>query len=315
VATEQQATMTTILEPILITVALCTHNQVKRLQRTLAGLENLATPTRPWEIIVVDNACSDETPQLLSNSEWYPQGVPVRVVREMKLGLSNARNCALREARGEYLLFVDDDETPDPNWLVAYEHDMLTFKPDALGGRIEVLFEHGERPSWLQDELLGFLGRLDHGDGCWLTDNATPFYGGNFAVRKDIFAEVGEFDAGLGRKGRVNAGGEDTEFYRRLISSEHSVRWVPGAIIYHRIRADKLRRSYFLELHYRQGLAEGIRKRGKNRRLPPKYLFGQLARSVTNALKHRFSRGKDYSLRKEMNVIYFLGYIQGWLAK
>ena len=128
--------MTTIPEPILITVALCTHNQVKRLQRTLAGLENLATPTRPWEIIVVDNACSDETPQLLSNSEWYPQGVPVRVVKEMKLGLSNARNCAIREARGVYLLFVDDDETPDPNWLVAYEHDMLTFKPDALGGRI-----------------------------------------------------------------------------------------------------------------------------------------------------------------------------------
>ena len=72
--------MTSMPEPILITVALCTHNQVKRLKRTLAGLGNLATPTRPWDIIVVDNACSDETPQLLSDPEWHPQGVPVRVV-------------------------------------------------------------------------------------------------------------------------------------------------------------------------------------------------------------------------------------------
>jgi GT2 family glycosyltransferase len=192
---------------------------------------------------------------------------------------------------------------------------MLAYKPDALGGRIEVLFEHGDRPSWLQDELLGFLGQLDHGKACWLTDPATPFYGGNFAVHRDIFTDVGEFDSGLGRKGRVNAGGEDTEFYRRMISCDRSVRWVPDAIIYHRIRADKLRRGYFLELHFRQGLAEGVRKRGNNSRLPPKYLFGQLARSVTTALKSRFSKGRNHSLRKEMNAVYFLGYIQGWLTR
>lgn len=312
---KQAATTTATQEPILISVALCTHNHADRLERTLIDLGNLATPKRSWEIIVVDNASSDDTPQLLSKPEWHPPGIPVRVVREMRLGLSNARNRALSEARGEYLLFVDDDETPDPNWLLAYESDILAYKPDALGGRIEVTFEHGERPSWLQDELLGFLGQLDHGDGCWLTDDATPFYGGNFAVRKDIFSDVGEFDAALGRKGRINAGGEDTEFYRRLISSDYSVRWVPGAIIFHRIRADKLRRSYFLELHYRQGLTEGERKRGNSRRLPPKYLFGQLARSVQHALKSRFFQGKNYSLRKEMNAIYFLGYIQGWLAK
>lgn len=307
--------MTAIPEPVLISVALCTHNQADRLKRTLTDLRDLARPTRPWEIVVVDNASTDNTSQLLSAHEWRPSGVPVRVVREMRLGLSNARNRAIREAHGEYLLFVDDDETADPNWLVAYEHDMLRYKPDALGGRIEVLFEHGERPVWLQDELLGFLGNLDHGDGRWLTDHATPFYGGNFAVRKDIFTKVGEFDAELGRKGRVNAGGEDTEFYRRLLASDHTIRWVPGAIIYHRIQADKLRRRYFLDLHYRQGLAEGARKRGNASRLPPKYLVGQLARSVKNALKYRVSRGKAYSLRKEMNAIYFLGYIQGWLAK
>lgn len=303
-------------EDILITVALCTHNHANRLQRTLDDFRTLISPSRQWELVVVDNWSTDKTPDLLANTAWHPPGIPVRIVREEKLGLSNARNRALIEARGKYLLFIDDDETPDPQWLVDYENAMLTYEPDALGGRIEVLFEHGDRPSWLQDELLGFLGRLDHGEEGWLANPSTPFYGGNFAVRKAIFSEVGEFDTDLGRKGEVNTGGEDTEFYRRLIAKGYKVRWVPGAIINHRIRADKLCRKYFLELHYRQGLMEGSRKRGTGRnRVPPRHLFGQLARAITAAIKQRFSQGKDRSLRLEMNAIYFLGFIQGWVIK
>lgn len=295
-----------------ITVALCTHNHADRLPRTLKDLGKMSAPTRPWEIVVVDNGCTDETPGLLADPAWWPANVPVRIVPEEKLGLSNARNRALKVAHGQYLVFIDDDETPHPQWLVAYERDMLIHAPDALGGPIEVTFEHGGRPAWLQDELLGFLGRLDHGEGQWLTDPATTFYGGNFAVRKNIFSEIGEFDSELGRKGRINAGGEDTEFYRRLISNNYTVRWVPDATIHHRIRADKLHRRYFLELHYRQGLIEGSRKRGKSSRIPPKYLWGQLTRAIKSALQSRFSQGKEQSLRLEMNVVYFLGYIKGW---
>ncbi len=300
---------------ILITVALCTHNHADRLQRTLGDFGALSPPTRRWELVVVDNSSTDRTSELLADTSWRPPGVSVRVVQETELGLSSARNRAISEARGEYLLFVDDDETPDPAWLVAYEDAMLKFEPDALGGQIEVLFEYGDRPSWLQDELLGFLGRLHRGEEAWLTDPATPFYGGNFAVRKAVFSQVGTFDTELGRKGRVNVGGEDTEFYRRLIAGGYKVRWVPGAIINHRIRADKLRRGYFLDLHYRQGLSEGLNKRGMGSRVPPKYLLGQLARSIAIALQQRFSKGKDFSLRLEMNATYFLGYIQGWIAK
>ncbi|MCP5418098.1 MAG: glycosyltransferase [Chromatiaceae bacterium] len=302
-------------QAILITVALCTHNHADRLRRTLNDFKALRSPTHSWELLVVDNSSTDDTPKLLADAAWHPPGVEVRIVQETKLGLSNARNRAIEEARGKYLLFVDDDETPDPAWLVAYEDAMLHFEPDALGGRIEVLFEQGARPPWLQDELLGFLGQLNHGEEGWLTDSTTPFYGGNFAVRKAIFTQVGLFDADLGRKGRVNTGGEDTEFYRRLVAQGYRVRWVPDAIINHRIIVDKLRRSYFLELHYRQGLAEGSRKRGSKKRLPPFYLFGQLVRSINSALQKRWSQGKDFSLRLEMNAIYFFGYIHGWITK
>jgi glycosyltransferase involved in cell wall biosynthesis len=296
-----------------ITVALCTHNHADRLARTLETLVDLNPPGRPWELLVIDNGSTDGTPALLARAEWHPAGVLVRVVREERLGLSNARNRALREARGEYLLFMDDDETPDPEWLCAYERAMEAFEPDALGGRIEVFFEDGVRPRWLQDELLGFLGKLDHGEARWLDAPGTPIFGGNFAFRRGVFDTIGDFDARLGRMGKANIGGEDTEIYRRLLAHGCRVRWVPQAIIHHRIQTPKLRRGYFLDLHFRQGRTEGSAKRGSGRRIPPPYLIAQWLRALGRAAGLRLRAGADHSLRLEMNAAYFCGFLLGWM--
>jgi len=292
-------------------VALCTHNHADRLGRTLVDLGRLRHPGCDWELLVIDNGSTDGTSCLLTEKGWRRSNLPVRVVREDALGLSNARNRALREASGEYIVFIDDDETPDVDWLRVYWETIETHRPDAFGGRIDVMFE-GERPAWLQDDLLGFLGKLDHGEARWLTDQSTPIFGGNFGFRRATFERVGTFDRALGRKGARNSGGEDTELYRRLIAAGCKVRWVPEALIFHRIQSQKLARGYFLDLHYRQGRIEGARSRGSGSRLPPKYLVPQLFRAIRNALGRRARFGSDYSLRLEMNVAYFCGYMLGW---
>jgi len=296
---------------VAYTVALCTHDHADRLVRTLADLRELHLPEAPWELLIVDNACSDTTPSLLAREQW-PTGWQVRVVREEKLGLSNARNCALREARGGYLIFVDDDETPEPDWLRAFERLIRDHAPDAFGGPIEVLFE-GERPAWLTDDLLGFLGQLSRADTAVpLTEPSTSFNGGNFGVRRTACEQVGAFDPALGRKGADNTGGEEVDFYRRLLKGGFKVWWTPEAVIFHRIQATKLKRSYFLDLHYRQGRMEAIRKRGSASRVPPKYLLPQLWRALRAWLQEWSSRGRNATVRKEMNVVYFIGYLSGW---
>ena len=299
----------------LVTVALCTHNHLDRLRLTLAALQTLAGPPQGWELLLVDNASSDGTAEYLATQRWRPRDAVVRVVREAKLGLSNARNCAIAQAAGEYLLFIDDDETPHPQWLVNHAAAMVQHRPDALGGPIDVQFVDGVRPAWLQDELLGFIGKLDHGgEGRWLTDPTTPIFGGNFAFRRAVFEQIGNFDAGLGRLGTENIGGEDIEIYERLLQRDRCVRWVPAALIYHRVASPKLRRSYFLDLHYRQGRAEGARRRefeGRSR-VPPLYTLPQLARAIHSSAVRRFGGGAKASLRAEMNLAYFLGFIAGW---
>jgi len=296
---------------VAYTVALCTHNHADRLARTLADLHELRMPEAHWELLVIDNACTDTTRELLAGHVWAP-GWKVRIVREEKLGLSNARNRAIREAQGEYVLFIDDDETPDPNWLHAFETLIGNHAPDAFGGRIEVLFE-GERPPWLADELLGFLGQLNRAESIVpLTQPNTSFYGGNFGFRKSVCDHVGAFDAALGRKGMDNTGGEEVDFYRRLLDRGFKVWWTPDAVIHHRIQSAKLKRSYFVDLHYRQGRAEAVRQRGSSLRIPPRYLVPQLGRALGAFLRQWQAGGLNATVRKEMNIAYFLGYIAGW---
>jgi GT2 family glycosyltransferase len=296
---------------VVYTVALCTHNHADRLERTLVDLAQLKPPQAPWEFLIIDNGCSDGTPELLSRHTW-PAGWHVRVVREDKLGLSNARNRAIAEAKGDYIIFMDDDETAEPDWLCAYERLILDRQPDAFGGRIRVLFED-IRPLWLTDELLGFLGELNRLDAVApLTEPGTSFFGGNFGVRISACKKIGGFDTMLGRKGRDNTGGEEVDFYRRLLAAGFKVWWTPEAVIHHRIQAAKLERSYFLELHYRMGRMEAIRKRGKGSRLPPRYLFGHILRALGAVWPVYRQSGRNATLRKEMNVAYFLGYITAW---
>ncbi|MBU1691273.1 MAG: glycosyltransferase [Gammaproteobacteria bacterium] len=298
---------------IAYTVALCTHNHAPRLACTLRALAGLIQPEQPWEFLVIDNASTDDTAAILADISWRFPGPEVRMVREEKLGLSNARNRAIAEARGEYIIFIDDDETPDPEWLRAHEGAIQQARPDALGGRIDVMFEDGRRPPWLADELLGFLGKLDHGGPQrQLTDPKTPIFGGNFGFKKNVFDKIGLFDAGLGRKGTDNTGGEDTEIYHRLLDAGCRVWWAPGAIINHRIQVGKLTRRYFLDLHYREGRTEGFRARGKRSRIPPLYLYPQLWHAIWNAFVVWRSGGHNATLRKEMNIAYFVGYILGW---
>ena len=77
-------------------------------------------------------------------------------------------------------------------------------------------------------------------------------------------------------------------------------------------QAAKLNRRYFRDLHYRQGRMEAIRRRGEGSRVPPNYFYGQLVRAIASVWSEVRASGRDATLRKEMNVAYFLGQIVGW---
>ena len=87
------------------------------MRQTLESFTGLAVPAATdWEILVVNNNCTDQTDQVI---QAYQDRLPVRRAFEPRPGLSHARNRAIAEATGDYILWTDDDVTVSPNWLVC----------------------------------------------------------------------------------------------------------------------------------------------------------------------------------------------------
>src|SRR3954465_15115605 len=133
--------------PVFITVAICTRNRASSLQSAAKSV--LPQLTAQTELLIIDNGSTDET---LSASKQLAQTHPnVRVYREQRAGIAFARNAALEQAAGEYVLFFDDDEFAEPEWFATY-HDFLTAPPSpkvaCVGGPYLPDPEH-PAPSWM----------------------------------------------------------------------------------------------------------------------------------------------------------------------
>jgi glycosyltransferase involved in cell wall biosynthesis len=97
-----------------VSVIVCTHNpRQEYLTRVLAALRVQTLPTAGWELLVIDNASKEPVAGRFDLS-WHPHG---RHVREDELGLTPARLRWIAEARAELLVFVDDDNVLDPDYL------------------------------------------------------------------------------------------------------------------------------------------------------------------------------------------------------
>src|SRR3954454_24769386 len=100
---------------MLISIAIPTWNRSAVLRKTLEHL-TLLEPVDgvEWELLVVDNNSTDDTPKVLAE---FADRLPLRALHEPIPGKSSAANLAVREARGEYILWSDDDVFVDPDWL------------------------------------------------------------------------------------------------------------------------------------------------------------------------------------------------------
>lgn len=123
-----------------ISVIICTHNpREDYLQRTLEALGQQTLPKEQWELLLIDNASKEPLASKWDLS-WHPHG---RHVLEEELGLTPARLRGIREAKGDLLVFVDDDNVLDRDYLQqALE---ITRQMPNLGcfgaGRLEPEFE------------------------------------------------------------------------------------------------------------------------------------------------------------------------------
>jgi GT2 family glycosyltransferase len=223
-----------------ISIILCTWNNSRRLALTLDAIARCAVPASlTWELILVNNNCTDDTPSVVRSFEGR---LPLVLVDEPRQGLSRARNAGRRVAHGRLILFTDDDVTPCTGWIASYatahrEHPRGFY----FGGSLVPEYERDRpEPALLQVASAPVAG-LDLGSLPRVLEPNERFLGANWACPADALDTVGGFDvrygldASLGRR-RV---GEEWDLMERLRARGILPWYLPGAVVQHFVPAQK----------------------------------------------------------------------------
>jgi arylsulfatase A-like enzyme/GT2 family glycosyltransferase len=267
-----------------LTVLICTHNRADLLERALASLNAATRPMMPVGILVVANACTDDTVarmQAYQARQDAEKWLPLQVLEEPAPGKSHALNRAISELRTELTAFVDDDHRVDKGYLTAIEHAARLW-PDAglYCGRILPDWD-GTEPAWVHDtgpyRIYPLpVPRYDQSDRPKIiTAEEGPIPGGgNLVVRRRVFDVTGEFSTELGPHGHDLGGGEDSEYVLRAMVRGIRCQYTPDMIQFHFVDTDRLKLGYLLRKSY-QRTRSTSRIHGNGR--VPLYMWRKLA--------------------------------------
>ncbi len=227
---------------MMITVAVCTWNRAELLDKTLSEMTKLRVPSGfDWELVVVNNNCTDDTNEVISR---HAASLPLRSFFEKEPGHSNARNRAIAEARGDWILFTDDDVLVDPGLLEAYCEAVLGCAEDVafMGGAVEPWFPEPPDPVLVEAipaVASGFCGLSVPKDGPIRSRGDGLPIGANFLISRERIGDV-RFDKRFGRKGTQLLGGDETSFFRELLRRGFRGRWVSTARLRHYVIPERL---------------------------------------------------------------------------
>jgi len=239
------------------TIVICTHNRADIVREAVEAALREAR-SADSDVVVVDNASTDATPDVLA-SLVRDHGDDLRVVAEPRLGLSVARNRGLAEAHGEVVAYLDDDAIPRPGWLAA----LLAPYPDsnvvAVGGRIVLRFPD-RPPAWLSAEIHSALSAFDLGPTPRAVryGHATYPFGANISFRTEAARDAGGFSATVGPLGRHQLVHDETDLCYRLEHGGGVVWYTPDAVVDHHVLRERLTPHWMLRRHWTGGQSAAV---------------------------------------------------------
>lgn len=261
-----------------VSVVLSTHRpDTGRLRRTLAGLRAQTLPVERWECLLVDNASAPPV-DLAPLADVAPQNL--RILREAELGLTAARRCGLRTARGELAVLVDDDNVLAPDYL-ANAFSLFEAHPrlGAAGGPSRPEFEQPPAP-WAREffpllalrdlgpeVLIQGLARAP-GQTHWLYPACAPIGAGMVLRRSalDRWLEPAASPAISDRRGAALTSGGDNDIVLSVLHAGWDVAYFPGLALTHLIPAARLQPDYLARLNHgiQQSWMQVLTRHGAN---------------------------------------------------
>lgn len=238
-----------------ISAVICTHNRAKDLRLAIQSLIDQNLPHSQFEIMIVDNASTDETKKIVRDD--FSKVENLKYCYEPKLGLNHARNCGWQNASAKYIALLDDDAIASPTWLatILRSFKKITPTPGAIGGPVELKWSK-PLPRWLPPILHSHLTELNLGPHPQFLQKR-HLVGVNLAFPKKLAQKIGGFDPRLDRAGsRKLLSGGDTFFQELIRTQGASIYYHPQARIIHRVLEDRVSQKWFLRRSYWQGATD-----------------------------------------------------------
>lgn len=242
----------------MLTAIICTYNRAKYIGPLLESIAANNLAKEEYEILLVDNNCTDNTREICEAFVNAHKDVAFRYVVETEQGLSAARNKGIKEAKGDIIVYIDDDALVD-TWYLRTIVEYMSDHPEisAVGGPIIPSYEDTEEPKWMTrytKELL--CGFLYYGEEERSFPGDRYPGGGNAAYQAEVFEKVGLFNTALGRKGNSLMGAEEKDIFDKMKAQGMRFMYLPKMILHHIIPQKKLEKDYFDRLTLQIGISE-----------------------------------------------------------
>jgi glycosyltransferase involved in cell wall biosynthesis len=207
-----------------VSLIVCTRNRAPRLPEFFSSLARLDFPADAWELVIVDHASSDRTPEVI---DQFAAGtrIHVRHVRASTDALTGAKNIGLAHARGDILAFTDDDCYPRADYLQALSQVFAEQQAGIVGGRV-VLHD----PTDARLSIRDVETPTDINPATFV--QAGTIHGANMAIRREVVRAVGGFDPLFGPGTRCMSA-EDIEYVSRAVWAGWPARYDPRPVVAH----------------------------------------------------------------------------------
>ncbi len=299
-----------------ISIVLSTYNRSQRLTKALESLAQQVAKGIEYEILIVDNNCTDNTKEVVHS--FIERDPHVRYIFEKRQGLSFGRNAGIAAARADLIVFTDDDIQFAPSWIEKNYQASLEF-PDAdfIGGKVLPLWS-GPVPSWARDSMDPFA-LSDLGDEPFVVSREKPncLVGASLCVRRRALQKAGLFNTATQRVKDSVGSTEDWDWQVQVWNYGGYGVYVPYILCYAEVPQDRLKKSYHRSWHLGNGKFHAISGRreldGSHQFCGvPLFVYRLALQTAWRAIRDTCFR-HQHAFAHELRSYYYAGYIpQCW---
>jgi glucosyl-dolichyl phosphate glucuronosyltransferase len=277
---------------IEISIAVPTFNRDKCLKQCISSLVDQIFPVEKYEIMIIDNASTDYTQKVTEEAISLFSRHNISYIYEPTPGLLSGRHRGALEAKGEILVFIDDDIEADENWLSAIHESFQDQSVQLVGGRNLPKYE-ANPPDWLKyfwidhphGKFCEELSLLDFGTEI-LKINANYVWGLNFSIRRQALFDLGGFHPDcIPKHLQYLQGDGETGLTTKANQLGYKAIYQPKALVLHQVPQSRMTHEYFERRYFYQGVCNSYTTIRELGHLPTVDKFNRLKEQVKSPLR------------------------------